>query len=587
MSNEHILTTVVLAREQDVVFARQRARQLAQLLGLDGQDQVRVATAVSELARNALEYAGGGKVVYAVARDSSGLVVRVSDEGPGIAEHEKVLAGRFTSRTGMGVGIVGARRLMDSFDLRTSPGDGTTVTITKHLPRGTLLTNKARAEIVSNLAREDVAGPFGELQIQNQELMQALAELQVRRDELADMNRELDETNRGVVALYAELDERAEELRRTSDTKTRFLSSLSHELRTPLTSMLALCELLLNRVDGPLTDEQEHQVRFVHSGAESLLVLVNDLLDLARVAAGKTAVKPTEFEVDGFFGALRGMFRPLHQNESVALVFEPAAGVPVLNTDEAKLAQILRNLISNALKFTETGEVRVSCRVGGEDSVMFTVADTGIGISPDDRLQIFDEFVQIESALQAGVRGTGLGLAVCRRLAALLGGRLDVESESGVGSTFTVEIPVVYSPSDEAEEIDHTPDLAPHAANMKSALVIDDDEAARYLAGRTLRSLGFDVSEAADGVRGLDVARERRPNLIVLDLKMPELDGFVVLQELKLDFRTAEIPVVIQTAKPVTARERSLLSEAAAILDKREAGRGSLARIVEGLVGGG
>ncbi|HWE82484.1 MAG TPA: ATP-binding protein [Gaiellaceae bacterium] len=587
MSNEHILTTVVLAREQDVVFARQRARQLAQLLGLDGQDQVRVATAVSELARNALEYAGGGKVVYAVARDSSGLVVRVSDEGPGIAEHEKVLAGRFTSRTGMGVGIVGARRLMDSFDLRTSPGDGTTVTITKHLPRGTLLTNKARAEIVSNLAREDVAGPFGELQIQNQELMQALAELQVRRDELADMNRELDETNRGVVALYAELDERAEELRRTSDTKTRFLSSLSHELRTPLTSMLALCELLLNRVDGPLTDEQEHQVRFVHSGAESLLVLVNDLLDLARVAAGKTAVKPTEFEVDGFFGALRGMFRPLHQNESVALVFEPAAGVPVLNTDEAKLAQILRNLISNALKFTETGEVRVSCRVGGEDSVMFTVADTGIGISPDDRLQIFDEFVQIESALQAGVRGTGLGLAVCRRLAALLGGRLDVESESGVGSTFTVEIPVVYSPSDEAEEIDHTADLAPHAANMKSALVIDDDEAARYLAGRTLRSLGFDVSEAADGVRGLDVARERRPNLIVLDLKMPELDGFVVLQELKLDFRTAEIPVVIQTAKPVTARERSLLSEAAAILDKREAGRGSLARIVEGLVGGG
>jgi CheY-like chemotaxis protein len=351
--------------------------------------------------------------------------------------------------------------------------------------------------------------------------------------------------------------------------------------------MLALCELLLNRVDGPLTDEQEHQVRFVHSGAESLLVLVNDLLDLARVAAGKTAVKPTEFEVDGFFGALRGMFRPLHQNESVALVFEPAAGVPVLNTDEAKLAQILRNLISNALKFTETGEVRVSCRVAGEDSVMFTVADTGIGISPDDRLQIFDEFVQIESALQAGVRGTGLGLAVCRRLAALLGGRLDVESESGVGSTFTVEIPVVYSPSDEAEEIDHTADLAPHAANMKSALVIDDDEAARYLAGRTLRSLGFDVSEAADGVRGLDVARERRPNLIVLDLKMPELDGFVVLQELKLDFRTAEIPVVIQTAKPVTARERSLLSEAAAILDKREAGRGSLARIVEGLVGGG
>jgi signal transduction histidine kinase/CheY-like chemotaxis protein len=587
MKTEHTLTTVLLAREQDVVFARQRARQLARLLGLDAQDQVRVATAVSELARNALEYGGGGKVEYSVPRDSSALVVRVGDEGPGIADHEEVLAGRFTSRTGMGVGIVGARRLMDSFDLRTSPGKGTTVTIAKRLPRGRLLTDAARAEIVSTLAQKDVAGPFGELQIQNQELMQTLAELQARRDELADLNRELEETNRGVVALYAELDERAEELRRTSDTKTRFLSSLSHELRTPLTSMLALCELLLNRVDGPLTDEQEHQVHFVHSGAESLLVLVNDLLDLAQVAAGKTAVNPTEFDVESFFGGLRGMFRPLHKNENVDLVFEAADGIPTLNTDDAKLAQILRNLVSNALKFTETGEVRVSCQIASDSSVAFVVADTGIGISPDDRTQIFDEFVQIESALQASVRGTGLGLAVCRRLATLLGGTLEVESEPGLGSTFTLEIPVVYSPASEAKDFDDTPALTPQTEQMQSALVIDDDEAARYLAARTLRSLGYEVSEASDGINGLDVARERRPNLIVLDLKMPELDGFVVLQELKLDFRTAEIPVVIQTAKPVTPRERRLLSEAVAILDKREVGRGALVRVVESLANGG
>ena len=587
----HVLTTVVIAREHDVVLARQRARQVTRLLGFDGQDQVRVATAISELARNALEYAGGGKVEYSISgSEIFELVICVSDKGKGIDDLAGVLSGRYVSPTGMGVGIAGARRLMDTFEIQTDAAAGTIVIVTKSLGAGRTVSDADRAAIAAALTSESVAGPFGELQLQNQELIQALAELQLRRDELAELNRELEETNRGVVALYAELDERAEELRRTSDTKSQFLSSLSHELRTPLTSMLALSELLLSRVDGPLTDEQERQIRFIHAAGESLLALVNDLLDLARVEAGKTAVRPARLQVDELFGLLRGMFRPLHRNDAVALVFEPTEQLPPLYADEAKLTQILRNLISNALKFTIEGEVRISCRFDEDsDTAVFAVSDTGVGISADDRLLIFDEFVQIENALQAGVRGSGLGLAVCQRLTAVLGGRIEVESEIGVGSTFMLEIPIVYAPQ-EASEDTQTPDTTAtvrKGRSTRSALVIDDDEVARYLAGRDLRAQGYDVAEARDGLSGLEAARERRPDLIVLDLKMPELDGFIVLQELKMDFRTAEIPVVIQTAKAVTPRERDLLGAAVAIIDKREAGRGSLATVIEALDGGG
>ena len=438
------LATVVIESEKDVVLARQRARQVAALLLLDGQDQVRVATAVSELARNALEYGGGGVVEYFVRGGAdAALAIRVADDGPGIENVDDVLGGRFPSTTGMGVGIVGARRLTDSFELETDPGRGTAIVVSKRLPGGSV--SKARIDEIGAALRNDGASaPLDEMKEQNLALMEALAELETRREALTQLNRELEETNRGVVALYAELDERAEELGRASDTKSRFLSSLSHELRTPLTSMLALCELLMNRVDGPLTNEQEHQVRFIRSGAESLLSLVNDLLDLARVEAGKTAVRPTDVEVEAFLGLLRGMFRPLHQNADVALVFEPADGLPSIYTDETKLAQIIRNLISNALKFTAKGEVRISCVAGAAgDSVIFAVSDTGIGISSEDRMAIFDEFVQIESPLQAEHRGAGLGLAVCQRLASVLGARIEVESEVGGGSTFTVEVPLV------------------------------------------------------------------------------------------------------------------------------------------------
>ena len=271
--------------------------------------------------------------------------------------------------------------------------------------------------------------------------MRALGELRERQEELLSLNRELEDTNRGVVALYAELDEKADHLRRADEMKSRFLSNMSHEFRTPLNSIRALSRLLLDRVDGDLSIEQEKQVGFISKASDDLTALVDDLLDLAKIEAGKIEVHPIEFSVGNLFSALRGMLRPLLVGDAVKLSFEEPQSTLTLYNDEGKVSQILRNFISNAIKFTEQGEVSVSAQLSEDrQTVRFSVADTGIGIAPEDQGRIFDEFTQLPSPLQGRVKGTGLGLPLCRRLAHLLGGDVSVKSERGVGSVFTAVV---------------------------------------------------------------------------------------------------------------------------------------------------
>ena len=269
-----------------------------------------------------------------------------------------------------------------------------------------------------------------------------LASLQALVD---DLNRELAETNNGVVALYAELDDRAEQLRQASDLKSRFLSYMSHEFRTPLGSVTSLAGILLDRTDGPLNDEQQRQVEFIRSSALELTEMVNDLLDLAKVEAGRITISPAWFEMVDLFSALRGMFRPIVDSEAVDLVFEEPEDVPQLFTDHKKLSQILRNFVSNALKFTPRGTVTVSASYDGAGIVTFSVRDTGIGISAEHVASLFNDFVQIESPLQRRLRGTGLGLSLSRKLATVLGGHVRVESEVGAGSTFYLVVPAVLT----------------------------------------------------------------------------------------------------------------------------------------------
>ncbi|QFG29715.1 histidine kinase [Pseudomonas umsongensis] len=269
--------------------------------------------------------------------------------------------------------------------------------------------------------------------------------------EAVALRAELDETNQGVLALYAELDTQAEQLRQASDLKSRFLSYMSHEFRTPLGSILSIASLLTDELDGPLSSEQHKQVAFVSNAARELSDMVDDLLDLAKIEAGRITISPAWFDMLDLFAALRGMFRPIVDTTAVDLIFEEPVGLPRLYTDDKKLAQILRNFIANSLKFTTRGEIRVSAQLENRDYVRFAVSDSGIGIAQELHGALFEDFSQVDSPLQKRLRGTGLGLSLCKRFAMLLGGEVGVQSTPGVGSTFFVIIPlaIAMEPADE------------------------------------------------------------------------------------------------------------------------------------------
>jgi signal transduction histidine kinase len=266
-----------------------------------------------------------------------------------------------------------------------------------------------------------------------------------QREELAFLRAELSETNQGVVALYAELDDNAVQLREAADLKSRFLSYMSHEFRTPLASITSIADILLNQMDGPLTDEQQRQLTFVQGSVRELTEMVDDLLDLAKVEAGRISISPEWFEMVDLFSALRGMFRPIVGSGAVSLIFEEPDAIPRIYTDDKKLSQILRNFISNALKFTTEGEVRVTAKMLEGNMLEFAVSDTGIGIAADHLPALFSDFVQLDTRIQKRLRGTGLGLSLAKKFAELLGGRVAVSSVEGKGSRFSVLIPAQYS----------------------------------------------------------------------------------------------------------------------------------------------
>jgi signal transduction histidine kinase len=373
------------------------------------------------------------------------------------------------------------------------------------------------------------------------------------RELVSSLEAELEETNRGVMALYAELDDRADKLRKADDLKSRFLSYASHELRTPLNGIVGLVRLLRSS-SSVRSDDDVKQLSFIQRAAEEMREMVNDLLDLAKVEAGKVEVKPSEFDLDFVFGALRGIFRPLLHSEAVTLVFEDTSAVPAIYSDEAKVSQILRNLLSNAVKFTERGTVRVWARA--QDAyVQIFVSDTGIGIPKDQLSRIFDEYSQVDNPLQRKVRGTGLGLPLCRRLAELLGGNLVVESEPGKGSVFILTLPLAYSFRLNDGAPVGIPSPIPQRTR-KTLLLIDDVELDRYLLSRLITAAGdFDLIQAEDGPSGLDAARRERPDLIFLDLNLPGLDGFEVAKALEEDPLTSRIPVFVVTAQHLSGAQ--------------------------------
>jgi signal transduction histidine kinase/CheY-like chemotaxis protein len=540
------LLKLPLVGETDIVLARKRTRRLAELMGFEAQDQTRITTAASEIARNALEHAKGGSVEFHISGTplEQQLEIVITDQGPGISQLAGVLDGSVRSATGMGVGLNGARRLMDDFTVETAPNGGTTVRLVKHLPRRAPPVDQAAIGRISQaLAADAPANPVEEIQRQNQDMLLQLGELQSRQEELSRINQELQETNRGVVALYAELDDRADHLRRADELKSRFLSNMSHEFRTPLNSILALSRLLLGRVDGDLTGEQEKQIQFIRRAAESLTELVNDLLDLAKVAAGKIVITAGEFAAAEVFAILRGMLRPLLVGDAVALVFEEPDDVPLLTTDEAKISQILRNFISNAIKFTEEGEVRVWATYDRDaDTVTFRVLDTGIGIAEADHEVIFQEFGQIANPIQRRLKGTGLGLPLSKQLAVLLGGYVGVESAIGQGSVFSVTIPRLYRSGDEPVDWSRRWRIEPGRIPV---LVVEDDSADVFAFERMLAPSRYQPVVAHTVAEAREALTQYRPAVVLLDIMLEGDETWRFLIELRQRDATADLPIVV------------------------------------------
>ena len=521
------ILTVHIAQETDFLLARQRAKQIADLLQFELQDQTRIATAVSEIARNTFDYAKSGKVEFfldALPLENQMRIV-VSDHGPGIPHLDAIWNGTYKSAQGMGIGLIGARRLMDALDVETTP-QGTTVTLVKRLPRNAA--PPSLADLSTVLTRSPVAHSSVLLD-QNQELLRLLNENRARESELRVLNEELAETNRGVLVLYAELEDKARAVQQASETKTRFLSGVTHELRTPLNSIVSLTRLLLSHSDGPLTSEQEKQAHFILRSAQNLTEMVNDLLDLARLEAGKAQTTLTRFTVAELYAGLRGMFRPLATNPAVQLIFEiPTQPLP-LYTDEGKLAQILRNFISNALKFTESGTITVTARPVSQNEITFSVTDTGVGIAPENYDLVMQEWGQVTNATTTRHKGSGLGLPLSKSLAELLGGHVHFTSTPGQGSTFHLTLPALdtsssltsASPSpllsfpSEAEESAVASAVAP-----STILIADADEVARYLLRRILTLFTTaTIHETSTPGQALSAIQNQKPALAFLDLR--------------------------------------------------------------------
>ena len=524
----HELVRLRIAAEADVFAARQRGRTVAALVGLDNQDQVRVATALSELCR---ELAGMGQPATVALGVSSGGAPRL------------VITATWSITRGWAdlegtEGLAAATRLMDSCAVRRRTGKGEAV-LTRRLRDTTEPMTPERVDALRRQCRTAPAGSMLEaLRIHNQDLLSALEDLQARQDDLvranaeleetnpgvlalhAELSEELEQTNQGVVALYAELDEATRQLRAASESKTRFWAGVSHELRTPLNSVLGLSRLLLDSAADGLTDEQRLQIELIRDSGATLLTLVNDLLDVARAEAGQIEVRFQLVDIGPLVERLSVALRPMVAEGVELLVDFPRSG-HVLRTDPALVERVVVNLLSNAVKFTA---------------------------------RVFEEFYQVPGPPQRARAGTGLGLSYARRVATVLGGSLTLDSAPGRGTTVVLRLPVALG-VDGPERYD-------------DVLVVEDDPAFRQIAHSALQPFTQRITDAGSGREALRILAERRPDLVVLGLNIPEPDGVDVLGRMRSDPGLRDVPVVVVTAAQLGAADLAALSASAVVLDK-------------------
>ncbi len=433
------LGDIYVRREADIVKVRDRVRRLAREMGFDSTTQIKITTAVSEVTRNIYEYAKQGAITLLLAErgPDTGLQVTARDDGPGIDEAtlNAILRGRYQSASGLGVGLAGTRKLMDEFDIQTAEGQGTRVAIIKWLPRAAASDLRDRLQELRAQLEDDLDdSALEELQKQNRDLVAVLEELEEKRSELERVNDALEETNR-------ELNEANAKLSEVAEMKEEFLALTTHDLRSPLTVISGVISFFTSGRLGELTPEQKNMVAMMERNAQSLIELVNDLLDASKLESGTMRLDVTSIDLRALVDELHETMEPLVREKGLTLEEDMPADLPLVEADRAKLRRVLVNLISNAIKFTGRGG-EISVRAVREDGeVRVAVSDTGVGIAPEDVARLFDKYEQARSRATRGEKGTGLGLYITKQLVELHGGEIKVESELGKGSTFSFTLP--------------------------------------------------------------------------------------------------------------------------------------------------
>jgi signal transduction histidine kinase/CheY-like chemotaxis protein len=334
--------------------------------------------------------------------------------------------------------------------------------------------------------------------------------------------------------------------------KSRFLANMSHELRTPLNAVIGITEMLIEDTEETGNGTAREPLERISRAGKHLLQLINEVLDLSKIEAGKLEINYETIDVAALVHDLVGEVEPLAAKNANRFVVECPPDIGTVRSDPTRLRQIVLNLLSNACKFTERGRVSLSVsrsRSNGEEFLAARVADTGIGMTEDQLAKLFQEFSQADSSTTRKYGGTGLGLAISDRLCRMMGGTIEVESKVGVGTTFSMRLPANRAGVADATAAPSAATKAEHVrpARTNRVLVIDDDATVRDLMRRYLSREGFDVVTAAGGREGLEFARELHPSVITLDVFMPDLDGWSVLQALKQDADLRRIPVILMT----------------------------------------
>ena len=447
-----------------------------------------------------------------------------------------------------------------------------------------------------------------ELRSQQEELQQTNEELEEKAVQLSDQKAEVEKKNKQVELARQELEEKAEQLALTSKYKSQFLANMSHELRTPLNSLLILSRQLADNVEGNLTDKQIRYADTIRQAGTDLMTLINEILDLAKIESGTMAVDISQVRFGNLRDYVDQTFRQVAEEKGLSFAVDLDADLaPSLDTDDMRLRQVLRNLLSNAMKFTERGRVHLRVYRTAPDVIGFAVTDTGIGIPKDKQRLIFEAFQQADGSTSRKYGGTGLGLAISREIAGLLGGDLRVESTAGSGSTFTLFLPTEYRAQPREARDRQAPRLASalvHALDIGAAserpiegpitetlpvvptplsrsvpddfailepgdrvlLVVEDDVTFALTLLEMGRAAGFKGVVATSGAQALELARSIKPDAVTLDLRLPDIDGWVLLDRLKHDPSTRHIPVHVISG--LDEERRSLQSGALGFLQK-------------------